>query len=88
MIGKKVIAYALGSVLVGCATVSSDQRVIDTTSAVTGEQIVAINNRGQVGTDTFYTATSISGTKYKCQFNGGDLISFGVIQHAKCDKLQ
>jgi hypothetical protein len=75
-----------GFLLNGCATVTSDQKVIANASVVTGDEIISIQNRNQVGVDTFYTATAKSGTKYNCQFNGGDVISFGIIQHSKCEK--
>lgn len=75
-----------GFLLNGCATVTSDEKVISNASVVTGDEIVSIQNRNQVGVDTFYTATAKSGTEYSCQFNGGDVISLGIIQHSKCEK--
>ena len=72
--------------LTGCATVTSDQSVISNASAITGNEIVSIQNRRQIGLDTFYTAIAKDGTKYSCQFNGGDVLSFGVVQHPKCEK--
>lgn len=76
----------LAGLLAGCVTVTSDQQVIANASAVTADEIVSIQNRKQVGVDTFYTATAKSGTKYSCSFNGGDVISFGIVQHSKCEK--
>ena len=83
---KHINIIILAGLLGGCATVTSDQKVIANASAVTGDEIVSIQNRNQVGVDTFYTALAKSGTKYSCQFNGGDVISFGIIQHSKCEK--
>lgn len=88
MFGRHLIVVSLcGFVLGGCATVLSDQQVIDNASAVAGTEIVSIENRRQVGVDTFYIATAKDGTRYNCQFNGGDVISLGIVQHQKCEPI-
>lgn len=70
----------------GCATAISDQKVISNTSTLTRDEIVSIQNRNQIGADTFYTAVAKNGTKYNCQFHGGDYVDLGAIKDSKCEK--
>lgn len=82
-----IVGLLCGCALGGCATVLSDKQVIDNASAVAGTEIVSIENRREVGFDTFYIATAKDGTRYNCQFNGGNVISLGLVQLQKCEPI-
>ena len=84
----RVLAAAAILVLGGCVSTLSDQRIKDETAGVLGVPAdqIAIENRHQEMTNTYYVARTSAGTAYACTINGGNIMTFGMTNPATCNK--
>lgn len=71
--------------LAGCASVISNEKIIENSSVAAGKKIVSIGEVKRIGFDSFYEAKAEDGTIYSCSFNGGTVASAGIVQFQKCE---
>lgn len=83
--GLGVIFAAIGLALGGCAamTTLSDDKLVETASAVTGKSISKVTNVRNVDDEEYFDAVATDGTVYACQLQ----VLFGTTsQHQQCTK--
>ena len=83
----RTLAVATILVLGGCVSTLSDQRIKEETAGVLGVSAdqVAIENRHQEMTNTYYVARTSTGLAYACIINGGNIMTFGMTNPATCN---
>lgn len=80
-----VIATGLSG-CIGTKTLVSDSRLASNTAGILGvaPDAVTISDRRSAGTNTYYTA-HVCKRSYACTMNGGNLMTFGMMNPPVCN---
>ncbi len=85
--GVSILIFA--AALTGCATtLLSDDKIRSNTAGVIGvnPDELSIENRRTEMTNTYYIAKTKSGGEYSCVINGGNILTFGMVNPPSCTK--
>jgi hypothetical protein len=77
------------SLLTGCASqLLSNERIASETAGIIGvsPQEVTIENRRTEMTNTYYIAKTNDGNELSCVINGGNIVTFGLVNAPRCAK--
>lgn len=77
-----------GLALGGCAsTMLSNERIASETAGILGvsPEELSIQNRRTEATNTYYVARTKTGKEYACVINGGNALTFGMVNPPSCN---
>lgn len=81
--------FVLIPLLGGCATkLLSDDRLRTNTGGAIGvpSDELSIGNRSEQFPNTYYTVTTKAGEEYSCIINGGNVLTWGMVNPPMCNK--
>jgi hypothetical protein len=84
---KTTPAILCAMALTGCASqLLSDERIISNTAGVLGvpPADLTISDRRTEATNTYYIARTRNGASYACTINGGNALTFGMVNSPFC----
>ncbi|WP_371436265.1 hypothetical protein [Polaromonas sp.] len=87
-ISRFAFVFGIALVTAGCASqLLSDDRLRSQTAPLVGANVsdVAISDRREEGTNTYYTAKTSAG-EFTCSINGGNIFAAGLTQGGQCTK--
>ena len=80
-----IAAALLG--LTGCANeLLSNDRIADETSGLLGHPVTISDRQYSGGVNTYYTATTDRGRRYRCTINGGTVLALGMTNAPSCER--
>ena len=90
----RAIFGAFVLLVAGCSTIAtktnmlSDERVVSEAAGALGlsPSELKLDSRRTQGTNTYVELTANSGQHYHCIINGGNLLSFGMVNPPMCAK--